>query len=155
LNLTYAFAAGDECGFLSCARGDRLFVHSLVTTSQISRKLKYIFDWTLIDAEHFNAWGINNELIYQANKKWAFGTRFGTFSSNLIAAGMFGGEDNGMESGFEWYTVAIGANWTPNKWLTVKPELRYDWTNKPVTPMFASGTQDHQITGGMSAVVKF
>ena len=159
LNLRYAFAAGDECGFLTEAiggtPGDRVFVHSLVTTSQLSRRLKYVFDWTLLDAEHFNAYGLNNEFIYQANKKWAFGTRFGMLHTNTFAAQIFGGEDYGIESGFEMYTVAIGANWTPNKWLTVKPELRYDWTDRPVTRIFASGAQDHQVSGGLSAVVKF
>jgi hypothetical protein len=59
----------------------------------------------------------------------------------------------------EWYTVCLGANWTPNKWLTVKPELRYDWfdNNKGRYSyyQFNDGTNTYQFSGGMSAVVKF
>jgi hypothetical protein len=56
--------------------------------------------------------------------------------------------------------VGVGANWTPNKWLTVKPEVRYDWTaDDPVARFNMSGggapRNTYQTSGGLSAVVKF
>jgi len=60
----------------------------------------------------------------------------------------------------DWYTVSLGANWTPNKWLTVKPEVRYDWTKNSVDSFnykkgYPGDTKRDQLSGGMSAVVQF
>ena len=146
--------------------GSNVFVHSLNTTTHINQKLKYVFDWTLVNVttkgwEQAGAnprvnwrtpvaqYALMNELVYQHNRKWAFGTRFGVLNSNAYAAA--GGATN------DWYTVSLGANWTPNKWLTVKPEVRYDWVkgkNEVVTP-FNGWNNTYQVSGGMSAVVKF
>ena len=185
-NLRYAFAAGDntynaENGVLDLGsgifghynvRGDNVFVHSLTATAQISQRLKYVFDWTLLNVTNSGNWydtaGINgpvidggnwrspfaayaimNEVIFQYNKKWAFGTRFGVLNENLYG------------SDADWYTVSLGANWTPNKWLTVKPEVRYDWFDGDGWTHRFNGTLNrfpintYQVSGGMSAVVKF
>jgi hypothetical protein len=150
LNVVYAFAVGDQDGLvvpIPDSAGNQVFVHSLVTTSQLSKRLRYVFDWTLCDTVGAHAYGLNNELIFQANKKWAFGTRFGMLKDS---SGFYLNQGAG---GCEWYTVALGANWTPNKWLTVKPEIRHDWTDKPVSPF--AGEVPHQFSGGVSAVVKF
>ena len=174
-NLRYAFAAGkDTYGpngqYRAWGDGDRnkYFTHSLTPTTQINKRLKYVFDWSYnqsrISDDYIGlysttyAYGLNNEIIYQANKRWAFGTRFGILHNGTLLNDYIGDTD--------WYTVAVGANWTPNKWLTVKPELRYDWFDKDnavATPFNISksasgGSIDpkrDQISGGMSAVVKF
>jgi len=127
-----------------------------VATAQLSKRLTYVFDWAYNQGRHYDdgafvgngtyAWGLNNELIYQLNKKWAFGTRFGVLHDD----GLFGGNPN-----TELYTVGVGANWTPNKWLTVKPEVRYDWTDKPAGNWFNYSRSTYQFSGGLSAVVKF
>jgi len=158
--------AGDTA-FTRAWAGDKYFVQSLVTTAQINKRLQYVFEWTYfqnrtkgtatawneIEDEPWEnagttreifgiyAYGINNELIYQYNKKWAFGARFGMLTYGKDAT--------------DWYTVGLGANWTPNKWLVVKPELRYDWTDKPAVTMFNRYNSTYQLSGGMSAVVKF
>jgi len=147
LNVVYAFAVGENTyGGNGLAPYD-YFVHSLVTTTQLSDRLKYVFDWTYFQirvenpgVENIFTYGLNNELIYQASSKWAFGTRFGILN------------DPGNN---DWYTVALGANWTPNKWLTVKPEVRYDWIGGATAKPFNSGNNTYQTSGGLSAVVKF
>jgi hypothetical protein len=154
-NVRYAFAAGEN-KYAVAPNSVEYFVHSLTTTTQISKRLKYVFDWSYNHSEYLgdntDAYGLNNELIYQYNTKWAFGTRFGMLHGGLPVSNAIG-ED--------WYTVAVGANWTPNKWLTVKPELRYDWFEKgaPVGPFdLTKGGypgERSQLSGGMSAVVKF
>ena len=160
-SLSYTFASGtDKYGDGAYnrywrSRGytdkDEYFVHTLLATTQISSRLKYNFEWTLLNVnysdgtgyeEHDAAYALNNEFIYQANKRWAFGARFGVLNISDV----------------DWYTVSLGANWTPNKWLVVKPELRYDWVEKNTATPFnnykGNGERD-QLSGGMSAVVKF
>jgi len=169
-NLLYAFAAGknkyERNDFGGCPTD--LFVNSIVATTQISTKLKYVFEWTLLNASpeiaagtkvHLAAYGFNNELIYQYNKRWAFGTRFGMLNLNDAFAT--------TERGYDWYTVSLGANWTPNAWLTLKPEVRYDWVkgdgdtvrvfnpDPNFGPDFGIPRNTYQVSGGMSAVVKF
>ena len=157
LKIHYAFAAGKNTyAHRAHPLGDKdeYFVQSLTANAQLSKRLEYVFDWTYLQnrgktagniAHSVYTYGINNELIYRLNKKWAFGTRFGMLNNDLC----------------DWYTVGIGANWTPNKWLIVKPEVRYDWTDNPSTCVFnladdnATLRSTYQLSGGMSAVVKF
>jgi hypothetical protein len=132
------------------------FVNSLVATYQLNKKWKYIFDWSLANYtagatnDHTGTYGINNELIYQYNSKWAFGVRAGWVHEYSSA-------DNK-------YTFSVGANWTPTKWLLVKPELRYD-KYEDATPFNVVNDagwwrapefwKNDQFSGGISAIVKF
>jgi hypothetical protein len=153
LNIRYTFVDGERT-YKNTPRSterEEAFVHTLLVAYKINRKLTNVFEWTLYndnfwyinDWNNYTAYGINNELIYQASGSWAFGLR----TSLVDRWGMC-----------EWYTVALGANWTPSKWLTVKPELRYDWVESDSyiydTP-FNTFTNSYQFSGGMSAVVKF
>ena len=164
LNVRYVFATGENKSERGRFVPYDMYVHSLTATAPINKKLKYVFDWTYYqlksDAEYspgdpvgnFYSHSLMNELTYQYNKQWAFGTRFGVLSDEAIGTGWWA---------IDLYTVSLGANWTPNKWLTVKPELRYDWTGKdvdafdPADPRVSVGTKSHQFSGGLSAVVKF
>jgi len=157
---SYTFAIGkDTQGELFDIKTD-YFLQSLTATAQVTKRVKYVFDWTLVNANGRGeeksvkgaAYALMNELIYQHNKKWAFGTRFGVLNMNDYAAYNYD-----IEDGCDWYTVSLGANWTPNKWLTVKPEVRYDWTDAKDTAvkMFNGGNNTYQVSGGVSAVVKF
>ena len=159
LNLRYSFATGkntyDPYDYKPYGyKGYKAFVQSLTATAQINKRLKYVFDWTLWNGNnqwedwaggnnYDAAYALMNEIIYQYNKKWAFGTRFGW-----------------LNEGDDWYTVSLGANWTPNKWLTLKPEIRYDWVKSdwgwaPFNNVVPGSEKTHQVSGGMSAVVKF
>jgi hypothetical protein len=185
LNVVYTFAAGSNThkNSQTMPYGADLFIHSLIATAQINKKLKYVFEWTLLNVNFFDdspdrwltdagdrlyAYGINNELIYQVNKKWALGARFGVLNGNALSAvlpvsvpwhldaigyppGTWGAGNTPY-----WYTIGLGANWTPNKWLTVKPEVRYDWlSNAEHRNVFNEGENTYQVSGGLSAVVKF
>ena len=176
-NLRYAFGVGKDTygyGLIKDARegGDNVkrdyFVQSLTATSQLTNRLKYVFDWTYNQSRTkadgavlsnddipfdlvgtWYAYGINNEIIFQANQRWAFGTRFGMYRPYAIDGLL-------QDSKFEMSTVGLGANWTPNKWLLVKPELRYDWVNRGENRTVFNGlTNTYQLSGGLSAVVKF
>jgi len=165
VNVRYVFAAGKDTYALGRSQGwerQEYFIHSLVTTTQLTNRLKYVFDWTYNQSKEWAGvrtnqynYGLNNELIFQANNRWAFGTRFGMLRAAPLLEEMMGYP---ISAKAEWYTVSLGANWTPNRWLTVKPELRYDWTNKGDATQrspFNYGVNTYQVSGGMSAVVSF
>ena len=135
LSIRYSFLAGDK---------NPEFVNSLTTTFQINRRLAYSFDWSLWNGgEGVAGWySLMNEVTFQANQRWAFGTRFGMTSWDGT-------------SELDMYTISLGANWTPNNWLTVKPEVRWDWAENSDVTNFANGDKSHQFSGGLSAVVKF
>ena len=142
LNVFYVFAYAENNYVASTEE----FYHTLLTTFQYSKRLKFAFDWTVLNVKQGNrtaaGYGINNEIIYCLNKDWSLGGRFGFVSDNFM-------------TGSEWYTVALGMNWTPTQWLTVKPEIRYDWTTNPGVTAFNQYSNKDQFSGGMSAVVKF
>ena len=95
--------------------------------------------------------GINQHLIYTFNDRWAAGLRGEWTRGNGT---LFDPTEDG--AGGNLYALTLGANWTPNKWLIVRPELRHDWSvyNDGFRP-FANGTQANQLSGGGSFIVKF
>ena len=163
-NTRYAFAAGENHydGNFPGADYD-YFTHSLTATTQINKRLKYVFDWSYFHikaagtGDNLDAYGLNNEIIYQYNKRWAFGTRFGMIHGEALET-LIDPQGQVLNAwGGDWCFVSLGANWTPNKWLVVKPELRYDWMDGGAAPatVFNTGENTYQFSGGMSAVVKF
>ena len=163
LNVRYVFAAGENTYAGNGLTPYDLYVHSLTTTYHISKRLTNVLDWTYVQVRgdgpkvgpgNLYSYALMNQLTYQYNKQWAFGTRFGVLNNNGFGIGpAFDFQE------LDWYTVSLGANWTPNKWLTIKPEVRYDWTDgkgftaAPFNATRAGST--YQFSGGMSAVVKF
>jgi hypothetical protein len=164
LNIAYALGSGTNDRY---ADDVDYFVQSLVATYKINSKLTYIFDWSLynvndraLNVDPQGIYGINTELIYQYNCRWAFGFRAGwgrdinNYLYSAYAAPQ--GYDNK-------YTFSLGANWTPRKWLTVKTELRYDKFEDSAafnyyldngTPRYSDLKTD-QLSGGVSVIVKF
>jgi len=163
LNVRYVFATGENrySGNIFAGNYDS-YVHSLTTTYQINKKWKNVLDWTYIqvrgdgprnftnEGHNLYSYALMNVLTYQHNSKWAFGTRFGVLNDNGFGTGRFSGKS-------EWYSVSLGANWTPYKRLTIKPEVRYDWvegSGEAFKP-FKGKESTYQVSGGLSAVLKF
>ncbi|MDR2168725.1 MAG: porin [Planctomycetaceae bacterium] len=174
LNIAYALGVGENDRYEKVATSNdfneytEYFIQSLVATYKINSKLTYIFDWSLFnitykndvapDREPFGAYGINTELIYQYNSRWAFGFRAGW--GRDINEFLY---DSPTQTYDNKYTFSLGANWAPRKWLTVKYELRYDKFEDTAAfntlddagqPRVAGGKTD-QFSGGVSAIVKF
>ena len=51
--------------------------------------------------------------------------------------------------------VTLGTNWHPNKFLEVRPEIRGDFADKAAYGTGGANTYKTQLTGGISALVKF
>ena len=133
-------------------------VQSLILTANLVPKWMYMIEtsWAdnrynnndpLSDVPNASYVGINQHLIYTINKQWATGLRFEWNRGKNSLFDVSGGE------GYQLYALTLGANWTPNKWLILRPELRHDWYNGG-TP-FANGTKANQLSGGGSCIVKF
>jgi hypothetical protein len=129
------------------------FAQSLALTLKPAHRWEYTLEWTLRndsnlrDSENYGGYGINNELIYRANSNWALGTRIEWMRFY---------DNSGNNSDFpntNLYGCTFGLNWTPNQWLLVRPEVRYDkvFGFDP----FKGKTKDEQLSGGASVVVKF
>ncbi|MDR1478085.1 MAG: porin [Planctomycetaceae bacterium] len=169
LTLSYALGKGTNDRYKSLPGGAEVdyFVQSLVAKYKVSKKLTSIFDWSLLNNNYKGAgysfvdgiYGINTELIYQYNSRWAFGFRagWGRDINGYLYQNVVNDHDNK-------YTFSLGANWTPRKWLTIKTELRYDkfedskdfntTGDNGVTRPGAEWKND-QLAGGVSAIVKF
>lgn len=52
-----------------------------------------------------------------------------------------------------YYETTLGAIYKPCKWLWIRPEVRYDWTQ--FGSPYDNGTKDHQFTFGVDAVILF
>lgn len=68
--------------------------------------------------------------------------------------------------GENYYALTLGLHWKPNRWITIRPEVRYDWSDianyDKRTPgslsqpgVFDNMTKQEQITFGMDAVIRF
>ncbi|MBM4201250.1 MAG: hypothetical protein FJ189_08185 [Gammaproteobacteria bacterium] len=55
--------------------------------------------------------------------------------------------------GSSYYEFTLGARWTPLKWVTVRPELRYDWADK--ANAFDAGKRQDQLMFATDVIVQF
>ena len=94
-------------------------------------------------------YGIDQYLFRTINQRWKAGMRFEWFR-----------DENGSRvpnSGrtADYFELTTGANWTPNKHLTVRPELRWDWTGTPGYYPFGDGTRSNQVLLGCDLILRF
>jgi len=128
---------------------------SVILTVNLSPKWLYMIEGAWTDhsydsgVEKSSYTGLNQHLIYTINKQWAAGLRAEWTRGK-------GSLFDRTGAGGDLYALTLGANWTPNKWLIVRPELRYDWSqyNNGFRP-YANGTKANQLSGGGSCIVKF
>jgi hypothetical protein len=53
----------------------------------------------------------------------------------------------------DYYTASVGLNWKPLNWLTLRPEIRYDWSDG--VDAFDARNKDHQLIFGADIVALF
>ncbi|MGL6193744.1 MAG: outer membrane beta-barrel protein [Thermoguttaceae bacterium] len=136
------------------AGGADVFRQSFSFDWYINRCWQYSLAYNMVNYSEFpgagnaGGYGISNELLYKYNRCWAFGLR-GEWYKNT------GVEPNNWTTpeGTNNYELTLGANWTPAKRLTIRPELRYDWCDE--NRFGKAGDKDTQVSGGCAAIVKF
>jgi hypothetical protein len=121
--------------------------HHLVLVNELSSRLKYVVqsdllftEGTLADDEfENNDYGVTNYLIYTLNDCWAVGGRAEWWKSNNVT---------GNQASFQ--NITGGLNYKPHANVTIRPEIRYDWTNE------GNATDGYNQTWfGVDAVVTF
>jgi len=178
-SLTGTIISGDEAG--AAPPTSTRTGYSVVLDYDISSRLKYVL-------QHDNFWqdndpanggmdsewyGINQYFFYTINDCWKVGARMEWFrdddgvrlSGSPVRESFTGGVPAGSfntpaESAGNYYNITVGANWTPNSNLTVRPEVRWDWSDGTgggpgMGLPYDSRTKDSQFTAGLDAIIVF
>lgn len=162
LKYTGMFGLDNNYGPDGWGRGDRkYYVHAFNVDAKLTEKWRYSLEWVLRnerdqlgDSAHWGGYSLNNEVVYQLDSQWSFGGRF-NWSRNYHS---YSGIGYSVADHQNLYSVSVGANWKPFSWLTVRPEVRYDKVtgdDKIFKGYSANDASKHQVSFGLSAVVKF
>ena len=96
------------------------------------------------------AWyGLNQYLFRTINERWKAGMRFEWFRDEG------GSRVHGADRTADYFELTAGMNWTPNNHLTLRPELRWDWTGTPDYYPFGDGTRSNQVLLGCDLILRF
>jgi hypothetical protein len=171
--LTGTFITGEEDGIAppTTVRSG----YSIVFNYNINCRLNYVLQhdnyWQdndpLNGGAHSEWYGLNQYLFYTVNDRWKLGVRAewfrdddGVRASALgspIREAAFGGglPFAAADAAGNYYNVSLGANWTPRSNITVRPEIRWDWSDGNVVQPYDDGTKDSQFTAAVDAILIF
>lgn len=162
-------------GYREWSTKQKYFMHSFIVGVKPGKQWDFTFEWTLrntnadyaknpdgpgYDPTYFGwfsmgGYGINTELIYRFNRQWAVGLR--AEWTHRYAEDYFRGKLDKYYEYNDLYSFTLAANWTPTKWLTVRPEMRYDKFDGRDDYFNLIGTpkRNKQFSGGISVTVQF
>ena len=107
-----------------------------------------------------NWYGFANYLFWKVREDLTLGFRFEMFSDpdDTVINGGYGMAWN--NKGSTYFNWSLGANWDPFCWLTVRPEVRWDYSKWEYVGAPGSGTYDqntrsNQFTGSVDLIVRF
>ena len=157
IHIGYGALMGQEKDYLNSWGNDHDYMtHKIVFGIHPNLRWDYTFEFVLRNSDfsfdstgnpwHSNIFGINQELVYKLDRCWSFGLR-GEWSREKVTGGWLA----------NFYEMTFGINWTPNKHLLVRPEIRYDYCDGDDAGVraFKMGTEKDQLGFGTSMVVKF
>ena len=129
-------------------------VYSLVLQHWLSQRLQYVaqydhgFDEGAAahgrDADWF---GVNQYLYYTINPCWRGGLRCEWFRDEDAVR-------IDTNAGADYFELSLGLNWMPTDWVTVRPELRWDWADALGGGSLPPGHRDDQILLALDLVVR-
>lgn len=127
---------------------------SLVISQSLGDKLQYVFQNDIgyqrqaINSANDVFWyGINQYLFYDVTDTVSAGIRGEWFRDN-------NGTRLNIGSPGDYYAITAGVNWKAVSWLTLRPELRYDWAHSK-TKAYNNHTQNNQLELAVDMVVTF
>jgi len=129
-------------------------VSSLVISHSFTDKLQYVLQHDFGFQEQAAAtgqdafwYGINQYLIYDITDSISAGLRGEWFrdanGTRVIA-----------DNPGHYFALTAGVNWKPKGWLTLRPEVRYDWGDAKINP-YINQSKDHQLQFAMDMVIEF
>lgn len=142
-NVNLAVSTGDE----EVIGQHNRTVYSLVLMQQLSSRWRYVFqnDYGIQDAGAFGAqlqlrparwYGINQYLFYSMSDEASLGFRFEWFRDEQNSR-VLGVPITDAATGGNYYEATFGFNWRPSPRFTLRPEVRWDWSD--VVPAGDSG----------------
>ncbi len=145
-------------------------MQSIVVTYNVSESLTYVFQSDAgyqLEGSPFTGnsaewYGVNQYLFYTINDCWKAGMRFEWFRDD-DGARVTGLRQGNAVFGSGWagdfYNLTVGMNYTPTANLTIRPELRYDFTDVEQSLNgdlpFNDGTDSDQLLLGFDAIYIF
>jgi len=102
-------------------------------------------------------YGISSYLYYTHDPCLDLGIRFEWFDDRDNAR-VFGLSNDNVTSGGSYYDLTLGANYHPEPWFILRPELRWDWSDlvaPGVQGAFNNGTSNNQFTLGFDLITTF
>lgn len=165
INLT--LTSGDQDNGISNTANRTLI--SFVLSHDFTDCLTYVFqsDFGIQDNGTINNqfqavpakwYSFNQYLFYDITDKFAVGARFEYFRdqnfSRVLQVPEF------LASGGNYYGLTVGANWRPHHCVTVRPELRFDWSDTQAPLVGVQGPyrnfqSDYQVLLGGDVIIRF
>lgn len=138
-------------------------IFSLVIQQKLGRHWQYVIQSdignepgagvgnpTTLDRATTASWyGVNQYLFRTINERWQAGMRFEWFRDEN------GSRVPGANRTGDYFELSTGVNWTPNKHITLRPELRWDWTGTADYYPFGDGTRSNQVLLNCDLIVRF
>jgi len=148
VTFTYISTAGN-LGFRSA--GQNGYSHSLVFDFTLTDRLNYVLQSDYAQSDGFLGTvgaaaedGINQYLFYTINDCWKIGGRMEWWKTNTITG-----------SSTSFYEMTAGVNYKPHANVTVRPEVRYDWTPAEGAVNPITGTPYNSTAVGLDVILTF
>jgi len=132
----------------------------------LTERLEYVFhQWygfqangTAIPGQDADWWGIDQYLYYTVNSKWKVGARGEWFVDQDGTRIGLNRPSNPNKPPFAGtiYSATLGANYSPNANVVLRPEIRADFYDPKFGGLpFQDGTRTNQLLLGLDGIVKF
>ncbi|QDU10246.1 hypothetical protein V202x_36450 [Gimesia aquarii] len=166
-NVNLALSSGDQDTNVD-ASANRTII-SFVLSHQFNDCLTYVFqsDFGIQDNGAINNqfqvvpakwYSINQYLYYDVSDTLAWGARFEWFRDQDFSRVVQLSPP--FASGGNYFELTVGANWKPHPCVTVRPELRFDWsdTSSPLLNVqgpYRNFQADYQVLLGGDVIIRF
>ncbi len=141
-------------------------MYSVVLSHNFTDKFHYVLqhDFGVVQdgasrgGQNAEWYGINQYFTYDINDKLGAGIRAEWFRDSTGARiGTYNNLANTAGTGGSFYAVTAGLNYTPNSWLKLRPELRYDYfgADGDGSKAFDDNNEFDQLGVAMDMIVTF
>ncbi|ADJ28662.1 porin [Nitrosococcus watsonii] len=136
-SLSFTIITGNVSGAGNAQKDSdhNLTLYSIVMSHDFTDFLHYTFQQTLgggpsiINTQKSGKWfGISQYLYFSLKETLSTGLRFEWFRDDK-GTRVFINDHSGfpISAATNYFAITAGLNWRPLKWITVRPEVRYDW----------------------------
>ena len=102
-----------------------------------------------VDGTVASWYGVNQYLYREINEHWKAGMRFEWFHDGN------GARVPGAGGTGDYFELTGGVNWTPNSYVAVRPEIRWDWAGTPDLYPYGDNTRSNQLLLDCDLIVRF